>query len=344
MMKRSLRLVASFGLAVVFLYLFFRRLDLSEILAHVRQARPEWLFVAVIMQGLHLTLRSLRWGVLLTPIKKHPRFYNLFSTTAIGYLLSFALFRVGEVVRPLMLGQREGISKTGTMATCLLERLMDFFTVASLLGFYMVFRFDPATASTGGLDLAWIRGAGLVFGLGTLACFPLLYVMIHYRQRLFESLDRSKVLGALLPRLLHSFLGGFDAVRGGRIFSLAWAYSLAIWLSIAGSIWASLEAFDLGIGYADSLLMLALLTFGVAVPTPGAVGSFEYLGKLGLVEVFAVESNRAAAAILVTHVFAIGPVILAGIVLLWKDGLSFRGLTQVETEAPVSSSVAGAGR
>ena len=333
-MKRGLRIAFSFILAVFLLWLFFRKLEFRHVLDGMKEARPAWLALAVVMQLVHLTVRSLRWRLLLSPLKERIGFYNLFSTTAIGYLLSFVLFRVGEVVRPFMLGDREGISKSGALATCVLERLMDFLTVAFLFGVFMIVLFQPPAVPSGELDLEQVRTAGLWFGVVTVASFPLLYVMVHFRQRIFEFFDRSMGREALLPRILHGFLGGFDAMKGGRLFTFAWVQSFVVWLAITASIWASLEAFDLRVGFGDSLLMLALLTFGIAIPTPGAVGSYVYFGQLGLTEFFGIEANRAAATILVTHAFAIAPVILIGIVFLWRDGLSVRSLSKMGKETP----------
>lgn len=331
-MKRFLKIAGSVALAVLLLWLFFRRLDFGQILAHIREAEPAWLGLSVVMQACHLTIRSLRWRTLLTPMKKKIGFYNLFSTTAIGYMLSFLLFRIGEVVRPLLLGQRERISKSGALATCLLERLMDFLTVALLLGIYLIFRFDAAAPQVAGLDIAQLRITGLIFGVVTVACFPVLYVIVHFRQRLFAFFDRRMGSDAALPRLVHAFLGGFDAVKGVRLLTLAWLQSFGVWLSIAGAIWASLRAFNLGVDFMDSFLMVALLAFGIAVPTPGGAGSFEYLGQLGL-QFFGVSPNQAAAAIIVTHVTSIAPVMLVGMLLIWKDGLSLKGLTGMGEKA-----------
>ncbi len=335
MLNRGLRISLSLLLAAIFLYLFSRNLELSLIVRHMKEARPLWLGVAVAMQLVHLTLRCLRWRLLLAPLKPGIGFYNLFSATSIGYMVTMILpLRLGEVLRPMMLGRREGISKSGALATCVLERLMDALSIAALLGVYLLFFFEPPAAGTGALDMVQFRRAGLVMGLGTLAVFPFLYLAVHHRQRLYEFCQRrSGGEDSLLPRVLHAFLGGFDAVRGGRSFTWAWGQSLTIWLVITGSIWASLEAFDIGIGFADCLVLTVLLTVGIAVPTQGGVGTYEYLGKLGLVELFGVEPNRAAATILVTHIFAIGPVILIGMGLLWKEGLSFRSLTRFTREA-----------
>jgi len=343
MIKRGLRITVSFLLAAVFLFLFFRNLDFGEILENVRHAKPQWLAVAVVMQLIHLTLRCLRWRILLAPIKRKIGFYNLFSTTSIGYLVTMVLpLRLGEILRPIMLGQRERISKSGTVATCVLERLMDALSVALLLGVYLLFFLRIPEGGPGALEMGQVRQAGLVLGLGTLAIFPVLYLLVHYRQRLYELVSR-RAGGeeAMLPRLLHAFLGGFDAVKGGWVFTMAWIQSIAIWLVITASVWASLEAFDIGLGFADSLLMMALLTIGIAVPTQGGVGTYEYAGKLGLVVFFGVEPNRAAATILVTHLFAVGPVILIGAILLWKEGLSFRSLSRFTGESDAAAQPAG---
>jgi len=46
-----------------------------------------------------------------------------------------------------------------------------------------------------------------------------------------------------------------------------------------------------------------------------------------------VSPNRAAAAIIVTHVTSIAPVMLVGMLLIWKDGLSLKGLTGMGEKA-----------
>ena len=334
MVTRGLRLLVSFLLAATFLYLFARNLDFGQLIAHAREARLEWLLLAVLFQVVHVAIRCFRWRILLTPLKPGVGMYSLLSTTSIGYLVTVVLpGRLGEVLRPMMLGHREGISKTGAIATCVLERLMDALSVALLLGVYLVFFLEVPAAGTGNLDLGQVRAAGLALGFGTLALFPILYVVVHYRHRIFDGLQRrSRKPDALLPRTLHAFLGGFDAVKGGGVFTLAWLQSIAVWLAITGSVWASMEAFDLGLSLPDSLLMMALLTIGIAVPTQGGVGTYEYAGKLGLVDFFGVEPNKAAAAILVTHVFAVGPIMLAGAILLWKEGLTFRSLSRLTRE------------
>ena len=95
MNKRGLRILLSFLAAAILLYLFFRKLEIGQVMTHMRSARPEYLALAVAFQLAHLMLRCLRWRILLSPMKDRVGFYNLFFTTSIGYLLSFVFFRVG---------------------------------------------------------------------------------------------------------------------------------------------------------------------------------------------------------------------------------------------------------
>ena len=103
----------------------------------------------------------------------------------------------------------------------------------------------------------------------------------------------------------------------------SWAYSFSIWLVIAFSIWFSVKAFGINISPAGSLLLMGALTFGIAIPTQGGVGTYEFFGQQALVRFFNVDPSQAAAAVLVMHVFAISPVIIMGFAFLWKEGLSF---------------------
>src|SRR5688572_6574804 len=174
-MKRALRVIVSFVAAAAFLGLFFWKLDARVVLRHMADAHPAWLGAVLVLQGVHLVLRTLRWRILLAPMKRRIGFYNLFSTTAIGYLLSFVFFRIGEVLRPVMLAQREGIQKSGAIATCVLERLMDALAIALLLGVYLLFFFQPPAAGTGTLDMGQVRSAGIAVGALMMAGFPVLF-------------------------------------------------------------------------------------------------------------------------------------------------------------------------
>jgi uncharacterized membrane protein YbhN (UPF0104 family) len=174
-------------------------------------------------------------------------------------------------------------------------------------------------------------GWGVVMGLFIVLSFPLLYAVVHLRARAAALLERvvrgDSRAGSAIHKVFHTVVDGFEVIKGGRALIAAWSYSFLIWMVIAFSIWFSVRAFGIEIPLPGSLLMLGALTFGIAIPTQGGVGTYEWFGQQALSRFFGVDPSTAAAAILVMHVFAVGPVIIMGFGFLWKEGLSFSGLT-----------------
>ena len=79
--------------------------------------------------------------------------------------------------------------------------------------------------------------------------------------------------------------------------------------------------------------LIAFLVVGVAIPTPGMVGGFHAFYLLALSEVFGVPRATAAAAAVAAHALSNLPVLVLGLVLLGREGLSLGkvvGVTQDE--------------
>ncbi|HSP06238.1 MAG TPA: lysylphosphatidylglycerol synthase transmembrane domain-containing protein, partial [Acidobacteriota bacterium] len=129
------RLLIGFLLSGILLYFFLRNIDLAEVWTVIKSGNPYWLTLAVALNFLNYFLRAVRWRYFLLPIKK-TRIWNLYKTTVIGFALS-AVFpaRVGELVRPYLLGVKENISRTAAIATIVIERLFDTLTILFMLVF-----------------------------------------------------------------------------------------------------------------------------------------------------------------------------------------------------------------
>jgi uncharacterized membrane protein YbhN (UPF0104 family) len=82
------------------------------------------------------------------------------------------------------------------------------------------------------------------------------------------------------------------------------------------------RAFGLDLPFHTSFLMVAFLTVGVAVPTPGTVGGFHEFYLLALTQAFGVDKVTAAAAGLACHALTNLPVLVLGLALLGREGLT----------------------
>ncbi len=84
-------------------------------------------------------LRSLRWSILLKPIRASSAI-DLLWVMVIGYFANNVLpLRIGELVRAHLCGKKFHISRTASLGTILLERIFD--TLSFLSTFFVRFLF-----------------------------------------------------------------------------------------------------------------------------------------------------------------------------------------------------------
>ncbi|HEX2460076.1 MAG TPA: lysylphosphatidylglycerol synthase domain-containing protein, partial [Vicinamibacterales bacterium] len=126
-----------------------------------------------------------------------------------------------------------------------------------------------------------------------------------------------------LAGLARTFSGGFAVAREPRALAAAVALSFPLWLAIAAEAWLVTIAFGIAMPFTGTFLLQALLVIGVAVPTPGAVGSYHEAYRIGVTTFFGAPEETAVAAAIVTHAISYFPVVLTGIVFMAQDGLSF---------------------
>ena len=141
---RRRTLVVSILAAVIFAW-FLSHANVAEVWAQVRRARGELLVASFAAVVLSYLIRAWRWQYLLAPIGP-TRFRTAFRTTVIGFAaLGVLPARAGDVLRPYLLARQEGFSVSATIATIILERVLDLMAVLVLLAVYVWWIADPAT-------------------------------------------------------------------------------------------------------------------------------------------------------------------------------------------------------
>ncbi|MGE5810758.1 MAG: lysylphosphatidylglycerol synthase transmembrane domain-containing protein, partial [Ignavibacteria bacterium] len=133
-MKINIKLWISIIISMVFVVLIFYEVDFNKTEQALRDADYIYLPFAVVLSIVTNILRTYRWKYVINPIKKIST-HSLFSGVAIGYMANNLLpARLGEFVRAYMMGKKEGISKSATLATIVLERILDGLALLFFLG------------------------------------------------------------------------------------------------------------------------------------------------------------------------------------------------------------------
>ena len=136
-----------------------------------------------------------------------------------------------------------------------------------------------------------------------------------------------------LDEVLDSFIQGLSILHDPKILITISYWSIFLWMVIAVGFWAGVRAFIPHFAFQNTFLIMILLAIGVAIPTPGAVGSYHLACKIGLASFFSVPDAQAGAIAIVAHFITFVPVTILGIIFLWQEGLSAKKLTKIAEKA-----------
>ena len=323
-MKTALQGIGGLLLAIVLLYWVFHDKNHQALSTALMRASWPALALAALLNFGHNGVRVLRWGRLLDPVRPRVPLRPMFSAVILGFMTTLLVpGRVGELVRPALLSAREDLPLGPCLGTVVADRLLDGVAIVALFAVGSLHaNFVAGSASLAGeiRVTAAIALAAIVIGLVVLVAISAV------GERLDRWLSRRWAAVRWAGRAALGLSRGADALRSPRRLVPIIVYSLIVWLVIALATWIGVRAAGADIGFADTLVMLPLLALGVSLPTPGGVGGYHALMQFGLVSLFGVDPIIAAGAGILMHLAIVLPVLVAGPVLLYVDGVSFSDL------------------
>lgn len=323
--SRALRIAVSIVISLVFLGFAMRGVDWSQAWAAMKQAQYLWCIPMTAGAVWQLYIRAQRWRILLRPIGA-PSMQTLVAATNIGFMANMVLpLRAGEVIRPVLVSRQEKEPLGGILATIVLERLFDMFTILSLFGMTAALLPVNQTITRSGYSLL---GAALLIAFGAL--------FVRWQEPLALRLLRL-VLGpfpAAVAGAVERFFGGFvQALRvldsPATVLKIT-AWSLFLWLEIAAIFGCAILAFHLPVPLVlGSIAVAVIVAIAVSAPSaPGFIGAFQ-LGCTFALQMFGVTKDAAFAYSVVLHVTQFVGVVGAGLYSLARQGMSLRQVEEV---------------
>jgi len=327
------RLLLGALLAVVLLALFFRGIAWSALGQALRTARPLPLLGLVLVTIGVYSVRAWRWGDLLAPLGR-VGYADLFSATMVGFASGLLVPRAGELLRPWLVSRRHPIPTSAGFATIIIERLVDLITVLVLFALYLFVLPTPAAQVEGPLTQL-LKVGGAVTGAAAVAVLAFLLALHANATRVVGFVERllaraPRWLAEPLGRILHAFSAGLAVLRAPAAhLAKVGLQSLLVWLLIALGFHLNHIAFRIDLPFHATFLLIAFLVVGVAIPTPGMVGGFHAFYLLALSEVYGIDRATAAAAGIAAHALTNLPVLVFGLALLGREGLSLGRVAEV---------------
>jgi uncharacterized protein (TIRG00374 family) len=323
--------------SLVLLWLAVRDVDFAHAWDYIRQINLIFLIPYGALLVGEVFIRGLRWYILLAPIHR-ASYGNLCSATLIGLMANNILpARAGEFVRAYAGARMERIPFSTCFATVVIDRVLDGLTVSAL--FVPTVLLYPELPDN-------VRGAGYVAAgiyVATLTFLIALMVQEAATLRFVATLLRlaPRSIADRIMGLLEMFVSGLTVLRRGKLVLAAVVISFLVWAGYAGTLYFMALAFEIHLGFAESFVVLLILTIALTLPTtPGFVGAMEWAIKVGLV-LFGIDASQAFAFAIVYHVTQYVPLTLGGFVAAWLARLSMGEIAHVQSRAESGSSALG---
>jgi glycosyltransferase 2 family protein len=320
-------IIISLVLVVIIIY----QVDLAQVAIALKSANYFLILPSIILVILTIIIRAFRWQYLLKPVKT-VRMYSLFSATSIGFMANMILpARLGELIRAYLIGQREDISKSASLATIVVERLWDILILILFLG--LVLLVTPLAAGDPSLEegLKWGGGISLF------ALFAMLLSLVFLKEKTKASLNivqtimnpLSANLSLKVENFISSFAAGLGTIKGNKDLIYIAIWSFILWVLSALSLHIIFFAFHIYIPFYAPFFLIVLQAFGVALPSsPGFIGTYHAATIAGLT-LLGIPKEQALSIAIVMHASFFFPTILLGMYLLWLEGLSFAHIRNI---------------
>ncbi len=248
----------------------------------------------------------------------------LLPAMMIGYMANNVLpLRAGEIVRVYVVARRWGRGFWLTLATLIVERVIDSLSIVLVLAALVLLVPVPPIFKRGAAVLVAIDAVGV-------AVLVLLAAAPGAGRRVLAALCRRWPRAE--PRVLgvyDTFARGVDGIRTPRHIAPLLFWNAVAWTIAAVAPWASLRAVNIDLPMLAGWTALAFVGLGVSVPSaPGYVGVFHWAAILA-VSLFGVPRSDAIAFALVYHVAQFVPITLLGWIYMLREQVTLSEATHV---------------
>lgn len=334
-------IVISVGLMT---YLYYG-INFGELAVALSQVNYWLLIPNIVLVMVTMVFRAYRWQFMILPIKKI-KFSRLFSITMIGFMANNVLpLRLGELVRAYSLSAREKVTKSASLATIFVERMV-FDLLALLIIFAVVLIYSPldldkfsTVAEKVGMTPDVARY--ILLGIITVGLTGLL-IALYLSRRSGRDSHLMKIILTFVPSTMRptiedtvvKFSSGMEFMRDIRCVAWVVFHTFMIWLVLGLSNYFILVAFfGTALPLTASFVILVIVSVLITIPSsPGFVGVFHAgaIIALGLYPDVTTDESVVKSCALVMHASQYIVITVVGFYYMRKEHLSFK---QIELDA-----------
>ena len=291
-------------ISAILLYFALRGLKLTEVWESIKTARYIWLLPGIAVYFMGVWVRSWRWHYMLRPLKKIPT-STMFPIVTIGYMgNNIYPARAGEVLRAVILKQREDVPVSASLATVIVERVFDGVVMLAFV-FLNLGELAKLTTDSGIIgNIQQVAFWGAIVFITALLVFLLAAMFPLYTQRIADWFIQRFMpirLREKTSQIASRFLTGLESLRSPQEALMIFFTSVIIWLFETGKYWFVMHAFNFEVSFFALMLMNGIVNLATTIPSaPGYLGTFDAPG-IALLSAYGVPPEMATSYTLVLH-------------------------------------------
>ena len=277
---KVLKYIASLGFAFGILYLLFKNQDPVKLVEEIQKVDGKWVVLSMIFGGWAYVSRGLRWIVLIDALGYKSSKLHSVAAVSVGYFTNMFIPRAGEISRCTALNQTDKIPVDKLFGTILVERVIDFIFLFSLIFLTIALKFNDIFNFYNALQTQQIESAGNSSLLLLVAIIAVLVMsFIFLKKWLKKSSFYDKVLG-----FIEGLKEGFKSIKNMKRKNAFWFHTFSIWIMYFLMTYICFFSMEetLHLTAGDGLFLLVLGGIGMVIPTPGGVGSYHAIVMIGL--------------------------------------------------------------
>ena len=218
----------------------------------------------------------------------------------LGYLTNMAIPRIGEIVRAGSLAKYENIPTEKIFGTIVVDRILDVISLLLIIGLAFLFSYEHVGGYIS--ENANISGYTLLIGFVVLVVLGL--VSLWLVKKLILDSTSEKPFVQKIKKLILGFRDGLLAALKVKNLTLLIFNSIGIWLMYYLMMYLCFFAYEptSHLGPVAALVAFVFGSLGMVIPSPGGMGSYQYLvgGALEIYNISKIDAFSFANIIFFT--------------------------------------------
>ena len=278
MMQKIIKYILFISVSSVLMYFAFKDQNLAEIVSKLKNIEYSWLLLSMGFGAIAIISRGVRWIYLIKALGYNSSIKNAVNSVAVGYLTNILIPRAGEISRCTSLQQVEKIPFNKLFGTIILERVIDFAILISLILISFLYKYQEINSFfseiLGSSNESLLTNPILIF----LIIFSLILYLLRNQIKKLKYYEKIK-------SLVSGVKEGFISLKNLDHKTPFILHTILIWLMYLlmtyVCFFAIVETEKLNIF--DGVYILVIGGLGMVVPSQGGIGSYHLAVKIGLV-------------------------------------------------------------